>query len=445
MSEAGPSRAGVHVDLRALLRLAVPSTAFTVLTNGYRVVDQYWIQSVSTEAQAAVGSSIFVLIVFYATFELVAAGASPLVARATGAGDDAARRRVLGASSCAAVGLTGLLMGLGWVGAPAIGDALGLSGATHAELVRYLRTLSVTIAPLVFTPLVDHAFLATGSARAPLLLHALSLGLNLVLTPWFVLGLDLGIVGAALASNLSRAVATGIGFAVLARQVGLRQSDLRPHVDTLRRVFRIGWPMAGNTALYALVYWGVLKLAVSPLGPHVNAALGIGFSALEGVTWPVFHGLSMAVASFVGRSLGAGDVAGARATVRLALPWTIGVGLVASAVFWGFGGPLAALFSDDPQVRAATEVYAVALAFSQVAVALEALEEGILGGAGDTRAVFWGSVPYNLARVPLAWWVAGPLGYGAVGIWWVINGTTWAKSAVKGLAVLRGRWTTLEP
>ena len=63
-------------DLAALLRLAIPSTAFAVLTNGYRVVDQYWVQRVSTEAQAAVGSSIFVLIVFYATFELIAAGAA---------------------------------------------------------------------------------------------------------------------------------------------------------------------------------------------------------------------------------------------------------------------------------------------------------------------------------------------------------------------------------
>lgn len=432
------------VDLKAILRLAVPSTLFTVLTNGYRVVDQYYIQAVSTEAQAAVGSSVFVLIVFFSAFELVAAGAAPLIARATGAGDPEARRRLLGVSSAAALALTVALMVVGWFGSPAIASALGLEGRTSAELVRYLRTLSLTILPLVFTPLVDHAFLALGSARAPLLLHALSLLLNLVLTPLFVLGLDLGIVGAALASNLARAVATGLGFFVLSRQVGLRTSDLRFTAD-LSRVVRIGAPVAANTALYALVYWGMLRTSISPLGPHVNAALGIGFSALEGVTWPVFHGLSMAIASFVGRSLGAGDVEGAKAAVRIAAPLAFMTGLLASVIFAVFGAPLAQVFSEDPDVVAATTEYAVILAWSQLFVAFEALEEGILGGAGDTRAIFWGSVPYNLARVPLAWYAAFPLGLGAAGVWWTINATTWAKALIKGVSVLRGRWLRVEP
>ena len=63
--------------------------------------------------------------------------------------------------------------------------------------------------------------------------------------------------------------------------------------------------MGLGVAAYALTYWGILATTVSPLGPHVNAALGIGFSALEGVTWPAFHGFSLAIASLVGRSLGA--------------------------------------------------------------------------------------------------------------------------------------------
>ena len=47
--------------------------------------------------------------------------------------------------------------------------------------------------------------------------------------------------------------------------------------------------MGLGVAAYALTYWGILATTVSPMGPHVNAALGIGFSALEGVTWPAFH------------------------------------------------------------------------------------------------------------------------------------------------------------
>ena len=131
--------------------------------------------------------------------------------------------------------------------------------------------------------------------------------------------------------------------------------------------------------------------------------------------------------------------------MRLATPLALATGLLASLIFGFFGGPLAHVFTEDPEVLAATTEYAVILAFSQLFVAFEALEEGILGGAGDTRAVFWGSVPYNLARIPLAWLGAFGLGMGAAGIWWTINVTTWLKAGVKGLSVLRGRWLVVEP
>ena len=77
----------------------------------------------------------------------------------------------------------------------------------------------------------------------------------------------------------------------------------------------------------------MLFTSISPLGPHVNAALGIGFSALEGFTWPCFYGLSLATASLVGRYLGAGRPDLARSTVRLALPLATILGLVATAAF----------------------------------------------------------------------------------------------------------------
>ena len=64
-----------RLTTRALLALAIPSVVFALLTNAYRSVDQYWIQGVSTPAQAAIGSSTFVLITFYAVFHLVAGGA----------------------------------------------------------------------------------------------------------------------------------------------------------------------------------------------------------------------------------------------------------------------------------------------------------------------------------------------------------------------------------
>jgi MATE family multidrug resistance protein len=95
-------------------------------------------------------------------------------------------------------------------------------------------------------------------------------------------------------------------------------------------------------------------------------------------------------------------------------------------------------------VLEASVVYARTLAFSQLFVALEALFEGALEGAGDTRTLFFWSAPLNALRVPLGWALALPLGWGALGVWWAINLTTWAKALGKGYAVWRGRWLSVE-
>jgi putative efflux protein, MATE family len=430
------------VGIRPLLALAIPSVIFTILTNGYRVVDQYFIQDVSVDAQAAIGSSVFVLIFFYAVFELLAVGAGPLIARATGADDPTARRHILGEAIFGALVLTGVLMIVGIAGAPLIAITLGLEEQPAIECVRYLRALCWTMLPLVLTPLIDHVFISIGNARTPMMLHALSLGLNIILTPLLIHGAGLGIVGAALASNLARGVATAIGLVQLGRIMGLVLEDLKPHGE-LRRIVHIGAPLAFEETLFALAYWGLLKTSVSPLGAHVNAALGIGFSALEGFTWPLFRGVSLGVTSLVGRHLGAGRPDLAMKTFRTAVPLSTLLGVVASVAFLFAGAPLTALFADDPAVHHAATEYAVILAASQLFVSWEALAEGVLAGAGDTRTVFWCSAPFNVLRIPLAWLLAFPLGLGAPGIWWAINITTYAKAFLKGWFAWRGRWTEI--
>jgi MATE family multidrug resistance protein len=432
----------IVVDTRTLLRLAIPSTIFTVLTHAYRSVDQFWIKDVSVEAQAAIGATVFVLIVFAGVFEMIGAGVSPWIARATGAGDPLERKKALGAGifGCCLVFLVVALAGS--LGAPTIVKWIGLSGKTATEAQRYLTTISLSSLPLALTPLVDLSFTAMGRAKLPMKLHALSLGLNLLLTPLLIHQADLGIVGAALASNISRGVATLIGLIALIKQTGMTQKQVRGG-EALKKIFRIGAPVGAGTIAYALSYWVMLTTSISPLGPHINAALGVGFSALEGFTWPCFHGLSLAVASFVGRALGSGQPDQARKAMWLGLPLVGILGLGATLLFRYGGYFLTGIFSANEQVHLAATQYTLILAFSQIFVAFESLYEGVLNGAGATKTVFWLNLPMNAARVVLAWYFAFPLGYGAIGVWWAINITTIAKAVLKGWVSHRGNWVSV--
>lgn len=415
------------VSTRSLLALALPAAASAILNNAFRVIDQASVRWLGTAAQAAIGSCAFVTITLFACFVLVSAGAGPLIARCTGAGDAEGRRQIFGNALLGGVLVGCIVQGALILLAPSVATWLGLGGEVARLATAYLRTLAVVVVPLALAPLVDAALVAMGHTRTMLALQAGASLLNGLL----IYGFGLGIEGAALATGLAHGLAVAAGLALLWRRLGFRGarigSFLRPG-PALRRVLRVGLPISLNTAAYALVYQALLRVAVSPLGPEVNAALGIGFSGLESVSWPLFWGISLAVASVVGRSLGAGRPDLAQEAIRRALPLTLGTGLAVALAFHLLARPLCALFTDDPVVLAHAVLYARVLAWSQPFVALEALAEGVLEGAGDTRAVLRWSLPLNMLRVPLGAGLALGLGWGAAGIWWAINLTTVAKA-----------------
>jgi hypothetical protein len=249
----------------ALMRLALPAAASVMLNNGFRVVDQYVAQWIGVEAQAAIGSCTFVLILLYAVWAAVAYGLGPLMARAQGAQDPQLRGEAFGAGMAAAAVIGLLSFGLCAALAPEIAAAMGLSGETAVQSVAYLRALALAGLPLALAPAVDQALFAMGRTGLSMALHALSTALNLGVSALLVQHFGLGIEAAAAASGLSRGLTLVVAMVVLWR-------ELRPPTESFRdlgmvqRLIRTGLPVALNTAAYALVYWALLRWAISPLG-----------------------------------------------------------------------------------------------------------------------------------------------------------------------------------
>ena len=432
-----------QINFSVLWQLAWPSILFAVLRHGYRIVDQFYAQYISVDAQAAIGSTTYFSILASGFFTIIAFGTAPLVGRAVGAGDWDKLKSIVNAALTGVLILSVVAMLFGTTSSGLIVQGLGLTGQTAAEAENYVFTLCLTMPPLVLAPLLDQSLIASGDTRTPMKAHALILAMNLILTPLFILGLDLGIIGAALSSTTSTAIG---GIYALSRLFRLAPfaPDIMIRPTMLRSIVHIGTPMGLGVAAYALTYWGILATTVSPLGPHVNAALGIGFSALEGVTWPAFHGFSLAIASLVGRSLGAKRPDLAWVSIQKGLVIASTLGIIASCAFYFGQWTLTGFFTEDTLVHATAATYAAIIAWSQLAVALEAILEGVLSGAGATRAIFWASTPINLMRIPFGWYFAIKLGYGPVGLWWVLNVTTYAKVIIKGWIVQRGSWSTLE-
>lgn len=435
----GQSLRDTGISIKSLIYLTFPAALSAMLNNAYRVIDQYAVQWLGVDAQAAIASCTFVLIAFFAGYTIFSSGAIALVARAVGAGNVQEQQRLIGSALTASVVAGILILSASGIVAPWTVKSLGLQGDLAKQAETYLRWHALFCLPQAVMPALDAIFIAFGRTKTVLFLQITASLLNFLLNPLFIYVLGFGIGGSALATGISQAVAVGIGLSLLSRRKGFDGTTFRLNKYALC-IIKVGLPMCWGTLVFAGVYWALLRWVISPLGPAVNAALGIGFSVLEGFTWPVFWGFSMGIASIVGQCLGAGELAKAKQAISLAFRVVTLFGLLASAVFWWGGQFLSGLFTNDKAVLQQAMLYAQVLAFSQLFVAYEALAEGILSGAGKTNAIFYWSAPLNILRIPCCWLFAIHYGYGAAAVWWVINCSTILKALGKWATVLSGRW-----
>jgi putative MATE family efflux protein len=428
-----------RVSTKSLIYLTFPAALSAMLNNAYRVIDQYAVQWLGVDAQAAIASCTFVLIAFFAGYTIFASGAISLVARAVGGGNVKEQKRLIGSALTSALLAGILILTASGLLAPWTVKSLGLQGDLALQAETYLRWHALYCLPQAVMPTLDAIFIAYGRTKTVLVLQITASVLNFLLNPVCIYALGFGIGGSAMATGLSEGFAVILGLILLSKTAGFDRKTFRLNKYALR-IIKVGLPMCWGTLVFAGVYWALLRWVISPLGPAVNAALGIGFSVLEGFTWPVFWGFSMGIASIVGRCLGAGEISKAKYAIQIAFRLVTLFGLLAASVFWWGGEALTGLFTQDKAVLQQAVLYAQVLAFSQLFVAYEALAEGILSGAGKTKAIFYWSAPLNILRIPCCWLFAIHYGYGAAAVWWVINCSTILKALGKWATVVSGRW-----
>ena len=270
-----------------------------------------------------------------------------------------------------------------------------------------------------------------------------SIVLNAFLNWLLIFHLQWGIQGAAVASGVSRCITSVIGYILLVRQIDPNWNER----GLISSILRIGTPSALGTISFAMVYWGLLRWVVSPLGPEANAALGIGFSALESLSWPMFAGMMVAMSTVIGQSLGAQKPELCDKAIHLMMPFTLGLGLCVGSIMVIFSSYLASQFTGDQLTFQYVVSYSIIIGISQIFVAGEAFFEGVLAGAGATKVLLYASTPLNILRIPLGYLLAHSYGWGIEGVWFTILFTTTSKCLIKAWIVYRGHWkqVKLEP
>lgn len=431
----------VRTPWQEAVRLAWPATLSLLLHAAYRVTDQYWIQGLGPDAQAALGVTSFLHIFNFGFVTLLSTGTLARIAHGAGAGRPQQVRAAWHASWAFGLPWFALFGVLGWLATPMLVRACGASGEVERLAIAYIGVIYLVQPGIGMKPVVDAAYIGLGNTLVPMLLAVLSVGINFALTPALMFGWgplpELGVAGAAWATGFSRAVGAALGMLGLARWYGLPVERRRLDRAEVRRMLAIGAPMAISAAGYALVFIAVLKTSVEALGRDVQAGLGVGFNGVEALSYCGLMGPAIAAASIVGRKLGAGDTEGARAGMRACLGMSLAISGVATLLFFLFPRQLAAAFSQDPAVLDEAALYLRVVAWTQLITGADAVLQQTMAGAGRTFRMSLVNLGCFALRIPLARWLGFTLAFGAAGVWWSLNVSNLLKLGAMILLIRR--------
>jgi len=413
----------------------------------YGVADTAWVGRLSPEALGAVSTCFFASWTLFAVGDILVAGLTALVSQAVGAQRDREAAVAFATGVTLALGLGVVVAIVGALGAHPLFRLLFDDPAIARMGGQYLVIYGL-LAPLFYVDFAaETAYRSCGDSRTPM--HVLLVGtlLNIVLDPVFIFGLGpvpaLGVRGAAIATAISQVVVLAVYAAFYFRghfPLAFRFSRLRADFSPERAVqmTRIGTPTALVGILYSVVYLALAKIT-GGFGATALAALGI-VNRLESINYLAASALGLGVSTLVGQNLGARSPERAQAAAdRGALLISVSTGVIAAA-FLLWPAAIARFFTDDPGAVAEAVVFLRIVALSQVMMGWELVYGQAFTGAGDTLPPMYVSVTTSVARVPLALWAANGLGWGPLGIWWMISLTCMLRGVLLAVWFRRGNW-----
>jgi MATE family multidrug resistance protein len=382
---AGPRR--IEVTHRRMLLIALPMTVSHMTTPLLGLVDATVIGRLGEAhllGAVALGAVIFDFLLWsFGSLRMATAG---LTAQAVGAGDGHEVNRTLARALLVSLIAGFALVLLQW---PIGTAAFRLAGASEAVTIALSSYFTVRIWSAPFT-LANYAILGStlGRGRTDLgLMLQVAINLvNIALTAALVMGLGFGVTGAALGTAVAEVIGVGLGILVLRRlgsnPFSVTRGEILDRAAMLRTLAVNRDIMIRTMAL--LLAFAIFSAQGARSGDVTLAANAVLYNMFL-IGGYFLDGFATAAETLCGQSIGARDERAFRRSIALSLMWSLGFGLVVSAMFLAGGGLFVDFVSTSPEVRSHAREYLVFAALTPLVGATAFAFDGIYIGATWTR------------------------------------------------------------
>jgi putative MATE family efflux protein len=373
---------------KSIVLLAWPVVIANLLQTGYNVIDAFWLGKlgkVAFSAPTIAWPVIFIGMSFAFGFSVAA---NSLVAQYMGMKDEKNAKLVTGQSLLVSIMMATVLAVIGIIFAVPIMKLMGAKGDVLDLSSKYMMVIYAG-GPFAFIMfVVGGALRGWGDSKTAMYFTIFSVVANIILDPLMIFGVGfpkMGVVGAALATIISRAVASIYALYIIfygKHSFRISFRDLKPNLDMILRVFKVGLPTSLGQSITAFGFSFVMSI-VARFGPAVISAYGVGNRIISMISM-FAGGVGTAVSTAVGQTVGAGKINRAKSAIRIGA-WTNFL-LVTGFSFLTFfyGQYVTKFFINDPEVVKMGVIFFSLVSFSLPFFATMQIFVSAINGSGHT-------------------------------------------------------------
>ena len=318
----------------------------------YNTVDSVVVGNyVSSDALRAVGGTSHIVNLLVGFFVGLASGATVVISQYYGASDKNGIKKATHTSMALRI-WGGLIMTI-------IGVAISrfslIKINIRPEILdmsdSYLKIYFLGMIPSMIYNVGSGILRAVGDSKRPQNYLIITCIINIILDLAFVVGLQMGVVGVAVATIISQIISAALIMKALTKTSDIYKvnvKEIKFDKNNLSRIVEIGLPAGGQSVLYSMSNL-VISSAVNSFGANTTRAWS-AISKVEAIIWMILTAFGTSVITFVGQNYGAGKKDRVRKSVKIGLVLTASVVAFFSALLYVFCPVFIKLFTQNTEV-----------------------------------------------------------------------------------------------
>lgn len=311
---------------KKILFFSIPLILGNLFQQLYNTVDSIIVGNyIGSEALAAVGSSGSLINLLIGFCIGASAGAGVVIAQFYGAQDREGVRKAVHTTIAIAIAAGAVLTVVGIVATPILLKAMGTPQEVFDQASIYLKVYFGGILFSVVYNMSAGILNAVGNSKRSLVYLMIAATSNIFLDLLFVVVLKMGIVGAAIATDISQLLSCIFIILFLVRSEDVyrvKLKDIRCYDNLLGKILKIGLPTGVQNIVISLSNV-IVQSSVNSFGAVAMA----GFAAyikVDGFNILPVLSFSMAATTFVGQNVGAGRLD----RVKKGMYVSVGMGII---------------------------------------------------------------------------------------------------------------------